>query len=65
MQDSDRDKYMGEPKYRNEKGNKNPDIESFQNRTSQPEIEIQENQKKRRGNTISPRDEVRITNKNY
>ena len=35
-----------------------------------PEIEIQKIQKKRKGNTISPREEektikVRITNKNY
>ena len=50
---------QGEPKYRDKKGNKYPGIESFQNRTSLPEIEIQESQKKRKGNIISPREEER------
>ena len=30
MQNSDRDKYTGEPKYTDQMGNKYPDIESFQ-----------------------------------
>ena len=38
---------QGEPKYRDKKGNKYPDIESFQNRTSLPEIEIRESLKKK------------------
>ena len=50
---------LGEHKYRDEKGNKYPEIISFQNRTSLPEIEIQESQKKRKGNIISPREEER------
>ena len=29
---------LGEPKYRDEKGNEYPNIESFQNRTSLPKI---------------------------
>ena len=33
---------QGKPKYRDEKGNKYPDIESFENRTSLPETEIKE-----------------------
>ena len=61
---------LGKPKYRDEKGNKYPDIESFQNRMSLPKIEIQERSKKRKWNIISSRVEgktikVRITNKNY
>ena len=43
---------QGEPKYIEEKGNKYPVIESFQNRTSLPEIEIQKILKKRKGNNI-------------
>ena len=50
-------KYTGEPKYRDEKGKKYPDIESFQNRTSLPEIEIKEILKKIKGNIISLREE--------
>ena len=58
------------PKYRDEKGNEYPDIESFRNRTSLPKIEIKESPKKRTDNIISPRGEgrtikVRITNKSY
>ena len=34
---------QGEPKYKEEKGNKYPVIESFRNRSSPPEIEIKEN----------------------
>ena len=61
---------LGEPKYREKKGNKYSDIESFQNRMSISEIEIRESLKKIKGNIISPREErraikVRITNKSY
>ena len=70
MQDFDGDKYTGEPKYRDEKDNKYSDIESFQNRTYLPEIEIKDILKKKKGNIITPREEgrvikVRIINKNY
>ena len=44
---------LGEHKYRDEKGNKYPDIERFRNRTSLPEIEVQESQRKRKKNTES------------
>ena len=59
---------LGEPKYREKKGNKYSDIESFQNRMSISEIEIRESLKKIKGNIISPREErraikVSITNK--
>ena len=62
MYDSDRD-IQGEPK----SWDKYPDIESFQNRTFLPVIEIKESLKKRKGSIISPREEgraikVRITN---
>ena len=62
---------MGEPKYRDdEKGNEYSNIESFQNRTFLPKIKIQENQKKKKGNTLSLREEERkhmsrLTSKNY
>ena len=61
---------MGEPKYRDKKGSKYPDIESFHNWTSLPEIKIQESQRKIKGNTISPWKQERtikvsVTNKNY
>ena len=46
---------QGEPKYRDEKGNKYPDIKSFQNKRSLPEIEIQESLKKRKRSIISSR----------
>ena len=45
---------LGEPKYRDEKGNEYINIKSFQNRKSLPENEIRESQKKRNGNTLSP-----------
>ena len=38
---------LGKPKYRDEKGKEYPDIESFQNRMSLPEIEIQANLKQK------------------
>ena len=47
---------LGESKYRNENGYEYPNIKSFQNRTSLPEIEIQESQRKRKGNILSPKD---------
>ena len=61
---------QGEPKNKEENGNKYPIIESFQNRTSLPEIDMKESLKKRKGNLISPREEgraikVKITNKSY
>ena len=47
----------------------NTNIESFRYRASLPEIEIQDIQRKRNGNTLSPRSEkkqkLRITSKNY
>ena len=46
---------FGEPKYRYKKGNKCPNIERFQNRMFLSEIEIQESQRKRKRNTLSPR----------
>ena len=49
----------GEPKYRDEKGNKYSNIESFQNRMCIQEIEIKESIKKRKGNIISSREEGR------
>ena len=38
---------QGEPKHRDEKDNKYPDIERFRNRTSLPENKIQESLKKK------------------
>merc|ERR1711976_961816 len=60
----------GRPKYMDDKGETYQDIESFRNRSELPEIEIQECQGKRKGNTQSPIEEertvkVRITNRNY
>ena len=49
----------GQPKYRDEKRCEYSDIESFQNRTMLPEVEIQENQRKRKGNIQSPNEEQR------
>ena len=51
-------------------GKEYQDIESFRDRSELPEIEIQECQRKRKGNTQSPSEEVRtpkvrITNRNY
>ena len=56
MQDSDRDKFT--------------DIESLENRTALPEIEIKESLRKKKGNIIPLRGEgraikVKITNKKY
>ena len=61
---------QGEPKFRDKKGNKYLDIESFRNMTSLPEIKIKKSLKKRKGDIIYPREEgrvikVRITNKSY
>ena len=58
---------QGELKYRDEKGNEYPVIES---RTSLSEIETQDSLKKRNGNIISSREEGRTTkirtiNKSY
>ena len=50
---------QGELKYRDKKGNKYPDIESFRNRMSLSEIEIKETLKKRKGNILLPREEGR------
>ena len=60
----------GRPNYMDERGEAYQDIESFRNRSELPEIEIQECQGKRKGNTQSPIEEertvkVRITNRNY
>ena len=60
----------GLPKYRDEWGKEYQDIESFRDRSELPEIEIQECQRKRKGNTQSSSEEVRtmkvrITNRNY
>ena len=60
----------GRPKYIDDRGETYQDIESFRNRSELPEIEIQECQGKRKGNTQSPIEEertpkVRITNRNY
>ena len=49
----------GQPKYRDEKGCEYPDIESFRNRKMLPEIEIQENQRKRKWNTQTSNEEKR------
>ena len=61
---------FGESKYRDEKGNENPNIKIFQNRTSLAESEIRQCQKKRKENTLSSKEEERrnklkITCKNY
>ena len=60
---------LEEPKYRDKKGKKYPDIESFQNKTTLPEIEIQKSQRKRKEIALSSREEernkLRITNMNY
>ena len=60
----------GLPKYVDEGGVAYKDIESFRDRSELPEIEIQECQRKRKGNTQSSSEEgrtmkVRITNRNY
>ena len=60
---------QGESKYRDERGNKYQNVESFQNRTSLPEINFHESLM-RKGNIITPREEgrtikVRIKNKSY
>ena len=57
---------QGKPKYTDKKSYKYQDIESFWNRMSLLEFEIQ----KRKGNIITPREDrraikVRITNKSY
>ena len=51
---------QGKSKYRKEKGKEYTDIESFQNRTTLQEIEIKENQRNRKRNTLSPIEEKRI-----
>ena len=51
---------QGEPKYRDKKGKEYTDIESFQNRTTLQENKIKENLRKRKGNTLSPKEEERI-----
>ena len=44
---------QGEPKYRDKKGKKYTDRESFLNRTKLRENKIKENQRKRKGDTVS------------
>ena len=57
---------LGELKYRDKKGSKYPDIESFHNWTSLPEIKIQESQRNRKGNTLFYREEQKnLTRENY
>ena len=51
---------QGEPKYRDKKGKEYKNIESVQIRTKLWEIEIEENQRKRKGDTLSPREEERM-----
>ena len=51
---------QGESKYKDVKSNEYPDVESFQNWMSLPEIEIQESIKKRKGDIISLREEGRL-----
>ena len=53
---------QGEPKYRYEKSKEYIEIESFWNRTTLQEIEIKEIQRKRKGNTLFPREKERIIN---
>ena len=60
----------GCPKYVDEEGAAYKDIESFRDRSELPEIEIQECQRKRKGNTQSSSEEgravkVRVTSRNY
>ena len=48
------------PKYRDEKDKEYTDIESFCNRTKLLEIEIKENQRNRKRDTLSSREEKRM-----
>ena len=57
---SDRDKHTGGTQYRDEKNKEYTNIESFRNRTTLQEIEVKDNERKRKGNTLFLREEERI-----